>query len=364
MDPRLAYRLEAGPTAEVLHLEGHVTRTVARELAELLAAPRTTPLTIDLSRVIAMDSAAVAVLVNGWRRSSTGLVVGPTSPGADQALTLFRVGAEAVPPGTSETLLEGLGGKGYAAREAVRDFLQLAADTTFAMVSAMLHPRRMRWNSLVAQGNDIGSRALRIVALIVFLVGLTVAFQAAYQLRQFGAAIYVADLTAVSVVREMGPLMTAILVAGRSGSSIAAEIATMQVSEEIDGLRVMGMDPIEFLAVPRLLALVLVMPLLTVLADVVGIFGGFLVGVYYLDLSAQAFIHQAVAALSPFDLVTGSIKAIAFAYGIGLIGLYYGIRVRGGASEVGRTTTASVVASIFYIIVADCFFSVVFYILL
>ena len=176
--------------------------------------------------------------------------------------------------------------------------------------------------------------------------------------------IYVADLTAVSVVREMGPLMTAILVAGRSGSSIAAEIATMQVSEEIDGLKVMGMDPIEFLAVPRLLALVVVMPLLTVLADVVGIFGGFLVGVYYLDLSAQSFLHQAIGALSPFDLVTGSIKAIAFAYGIGLIGLYYGIRVRGGASEVGRTTTASVVASIFYIIVADCFFSVVFYILI
>ena len=337
---------------------------MARELAELLAAPRTTPLTVDLSQVVAMDSAAVAVLVNGWRRSRTGLLLGPTSPGADQALTLFRVGAAAAPPAKAPTLFEGLGGAGFAARTAMRDFLQLAADTTFAMVAAMLHPRRMRWNALIAQGNDIGARALRIVALIVFLVGLTVAFQAAYQLRQFGAAIYVADLTAVSVVREMGPLMTAILVAGRSGSSIAAEIATMQVSEEIDGLKVMGMDPIEFLAVPRLLALIVVMPVLTALADLVGIFGGFLVGVYYLDLSAQAFLHQAIGALSAFDLVTGSIKAIAFAYGIGLIGLYYGIRVRGGASEVGRTTTASVVASIFYIIIADCFFSVVFYILL
>jgi phospholipid/cholesterol/gamma-HCH transport system permease protein len=348
----------------VLHLEGQLTRGVARELAELLAAPRTAPLTVDLSRVEAMDSAAVAALVNGWRRSRAGLVLGATSPGADRALTLFRVGAEAVPPGTPETLLEGLGGAAYAAKAAVRDFLQLAADSTFAMVGAVLHPRRMRWNSLVVQGNDIGARALRIVALIVFLVGLTVAFQAAYQLQQFGAAIYVADLTAVSVVREMGPLMTAILVAGRSGSSIAAEIATMQVSEEIDGLKVMGMDPIEFLAVPRLLALILVMPLLTVLADVVGIFGGFLVGVFYLDLSGQAFLHQVFAALHPFDLVTGTIKAMAFAYGIGLIGLYYGIRVQGGASEVGRTTTASVVASIFYIIVADCFFSIVFYILL
>jgi phospholipid/cholesterol/gamma-HCH transport system permease protein len=356
--------LEAGPAGEVLHLQGEVTRRVARELAELLAVPRTTLLTLDLSQVVVMDSAAVAALVNGWRRSRAGLVLGPTSPGADQALTLFRVGAEAIPPAKPMTLFEGLGAAAFAAKAAARDFLQLAADTTFAMVAVIFHPRRMRWDALMAQGNDIGARALRIVALIVFLVGLTVAFQAAYQLRQFGAAIYVADLTAVSVVREMGPLMTAILVAGRSGSSIAAEIATMQVSEEIDGLKVMGMDPIEFLAVPRLLALVLVMPLLTVLADVVGIFGGFLVGVFYLGLAGRTFLDQALSALSPFDLFTGSVKAITFAYGIGLIGLYYGSRVQGGASEVGRATTASVVASIFYIIIADCFFSVVFYILL
>jgi len=364
LSARLAYRLESGPGGDVLHLQGEVTRPVVRELAELLAEPRTTLLTLDLSEVVVMDSAAVAALVNAWRRSRAGLVVGATSPGAEQALTLFRVGVEAVPPTKPMSLFEGLGAAAFDAKAAVRDFLQIAADTTFAMVAAIVHPRRMRWDALIEQGHDIGARALRIIALITFLVGLTVAFQAAYQLRQFGAAIYVADLTAISVVREMGPLMTAILVAGRSGSSIAAEIATMQVSEEIDGLRVMGIDPIEFLAVPRLVALLLVMPLLTVLADVVGIFGGFLVGVYYLDLAGQAFLDEALTALKPFDLFTGSVKALAFAYGIGMIGLFYGIRVHGGASEVGRMTTASVVASIFYIIIADCFFSVVFYILL
>ena len=214
------------------------------------------------------------------------------------------------------------------------------------------------------QAGDIGANALRIVALITFLVGLTVAFQSAYQLRQFGAAIYVADLTAVGMVREMGPLMTAILVAGRSGSSIAAEIATMQVSEEIDALKVMGVDPIGFLAVPRLLALVAVMPLLVALADIVGIMGGFIVGVFYLDLTPVVFMRAVRNALVPFDVISGIIKSIAFAYGIGLIGLFYGLRVRGGASEVGRTTTASVVAGIFYIIIADCVFSVIFYIVL
>lgn len=364
MASRLTYRLEAGPTGEVLYLEGRIDRGVARELSDLLAAARPAPLTVDLSLVGAMDSAGVAALVDGWRRSPSGVVVGPTSPGAEQALTLFRIPDAAAPPVKPIPVLESLGDVYYIGKDAARAFLQLAADTTFAAAGALLHPRRMRWGALIEQGSDIGARALRIVALIVFLVGLTVAFQAAYQLRQFGAAIFVADLTAVSVVREMGPLMTAILVAGRSGSSIAAEIATMQVSEEIDALNVMGIDPITYLAVPRLLALVLVMPMLTALADVVGIFGGFLVGVFYLGLSGQAFLNQVMNALSPFDVITGSVKAVAFAYGIGLIGLYYGVRVQGGASEVGRTTTASVVASIFYIIIADCFFSIVFYILL
>jgi phospholipid/cholesterol/gamma-HCH transport system permease protein len=361
---RLTYRWEAGTAGETLHLEGAVDRQVARELAEVLAGRRTVPVKVDLSQVAAMDSAGVAVLVDGWRRSQGGLLVGPTSAGAEQALTLFRVGDAAPPPLPPPSFVEGVGATAYLGRDAIRACLQLAADTTFALGFALLHPRRIRWNALAEQGLDIGARALRIVALIVFLVGLTVAFQAAYQLRQFGAAIFVADLTAVSMVREMGPLMTAILVAGRSGSSIAAEIATMQVSEEVDALVVMGVDPIEFLAVPRLLALILVMPLLTALADVVGIFGGFLVGVFYLDISGTAFLRQAMSALSAFDVVTGSVKAIAFAYGIGLIGLFYGMRVRGGASEVGRTTTASVVSSIFYIIIADCFFSVVFYILI
>jgi phospholipid/cholesterol/gamma-HCH transport system permease protein len=361
--PRLLHRLEGGPAGVVLHLEGALDRHVAGELAALLADRSAVHLTLDLSGVRAMDSVGVATLVDGWRRSKAGLVLGPTSPEAEQALTLFRVEEPADKPVKAPTLIESLGSIAYLGWDAMREFLVLAADTTFAVGRALLHPRRLRWNELAGQSADMGARALRIIALIVFLVGLTVAFQAAFQLRQFGAAIFVADLTAVSIVREMGPLMTAILVAGRSGSSIAAEIATMQVSEEIDALKVMGVDPIEFLAVPRLLALVLVMPLLTVLADVVGIAGGFLVGVLYLDLSGQAFLAKAIAALSPFDVLAGTIKSIAFAFGIGLIGLFYGMRVRGGASEVGRTTTASVVTSIFYIIVADCFFSIVFYIL-
>jgi phospholipid/cholesterol/gamma-HCH transport system permease protein len=364
--PGLDHRLEVGPGGEVLHLAGAIDRGTARALTVILAGKRSAGgrLLLDLSGVVSMDSAGVGVLVDAWRRAPGALSVGALSPAAERALSMFRVGPDSTPAPKPAGLLEGIGAQIFLGRDALRDLLQLAADATFALLAAVVRPRRLRWDALTEQCIDIGSRALRIVALIVFLVGLTVAFQSAYQLRQFGAAIFVADLTAVSVVREMGPLMTAILVAGRSGSSIAAEIATMQVSEEIDALKVMGVDPIGFLAVPRLLALLIVMPLLTALADVVGIAGGFLVGTFYLDLAPVAFLNQVLQALTPFDVVSGIIKSVAFAFGIGLIGLFYGFRVRGGASEVGRTTTASVVASIFYIIVADCLFSVVFYIIL
>lgn len=358
----LRYRSEASPAGEVLHLEGELDRRVVNELASLLAARRPRPVTLDLSQVLSMDSAAVGALIDAWRRAP--VMVSQLSPGAERALSMFRVSVDTPPVPVPVGFVEGVGATFYSGVEAARDFLQLAADATFAVAGALLRPTRLRWSALGMQCLDIGASALRIVALIVFLVGLTVAFQSAYQLRQFGAAIYVADLTAVSIVREMGPLMTAILVAGRSGSSIAAEIATMQVSEEIDALNVMGIDPIGFLAVPRLVAMIIVVPLLTVLADFVGIAGGFLVGTLYLDLSTDAFLRAVVHALSPYDLISGIIKSIAFAFGIGLIGLYYGYRARGGASEVGRTTTASVVASIFYIIIADCAFSVVFYIIL
>ncbi|MCB9545220.1 MAG: ABC transporter permease [Myxococcales bacterium] len=286
------------------------------------------------------------------------------SQAAERSLAMFRVAVEPPAAPAPAGAVEALGGTAYGVRDAFWEFLQLAADATFAVGAALTRRAPLRLGAITQQAIDIGSRALGIVGLITFLVGLTVAFQSAYQLQQFGAAIYVANLTGVSMVREMAPLMCAILVAGRSGSSIAAEIATMKVSEEVDALTVMGLDPMQFLAVPRLIAITCMVPLLTALADLLGILGGFLVGVFYLDIAGEAFINQMLSSMVPWDLVSGLIKSVVFAWGIGLIGLYYGFKVRGGASEVGRMTTASVVASIFYIIVADCVFSVLFYVVL
>ncbi len=366
----LRYRVEQLETGPLVRVEGRLERGVAGELSELLQrlvsqpAPR---VALDLSAVDEVDSAAVAVLVQASRlaaKAGGGLRLTAASEHARRALAMFK--PREPPAGGARPAggLESLGGAVSDAAGAFRDFLQTAADASAAVLWGVVRPKTVRWSALTEQAVFIGSQALPIIGLISFLVGLTLAFQSAHQLSQFGAAIFVANLTGVAMIREMGPLMTAILVAGRSGSSIAAEISTMKVSEEIDALQVMGMDPIRFLAVPRLLAITITLPLLTVFADLLGILGGFVVGIFYLDIAPVAFLNQMLEALGPQDLLTGLVKSVAFAWGIGLIGLFYGFRVQGGAAEVGRTTTSSVVASIFYIIVADCFFSVVFYILI
>lgn len=355
---------------DTLHLRGRIRWAQVRPLMALLQGrlPRDGQvLKLDLGAVEHLDSAAVAALVRAWRLAEAQggqLELVAASETAQHALSMFRVGDAPEDPPKPPGLVEGVGGGVYAARDAMLDFFELMVEATMAVLASLWSWRTTKWGHVADQCVFIGSQALPIVGLVSLLVGLTLAFQSAYQLQQFGAAIYVADLTGVAVVREMGPLITAILVAGRSGSSIAAEIGTMKVAEEIDALTVMGVQPMRYLAAPRLLAIVLMVPLLTALADLLGILGGFVVGIFYLDIAWNAFAIQLLKSLKPFDLVTGLMKAGAFAYGIGLIGLHYGFQVSGGAGEVGRTTTASVVAALFYIIVADSAFSVLFYIIL
>ncbi len=220
---------------------------------------------------------------------------------------------------------------------------------------------RRRKGEVANQGVLIGVNALPIVALISFLIGFILALQSAAQLRQFGASIYVADLIAIAMVSEMGPLITAILVAGRSGSAITAEIATMKVSEEIDALHVMGVDPIPYLIVPKLYALIITLPLLTVFANIIGITGGAVIGVTYLDISFLPFFKEVFSVLRYKEVFTGLIKSLVFSVIILLTATYFGFRVKGGAEGVGRVTTASVVASIFFVIVADSLLGLIFY---
>jgi len=220
-------------------------------------------------------------------------------------------------------------------------------------------PSTANWGDAPSQMQRAGADGLPIVLLINFLVGLVMAFQGAVQLKEFGASIYVADLVGLSITRELGPLMTAIIVCGRSGASFAAELGTMKVNEEIDALRTMGFDPMRFLVFPRVLALLLMLPLLTLLADLIALFGGLLVAVGGLELTVQAYVVRMRQAIDVFDVFSGVSKSVVFGLVVGLIACQQGLSASGGAQGVGRRTTSSVVAGLFAIIVVDSMFTVV-----
>ena len=238
--------------------------------------------------------------------------------------------------------------------------ITFAGDLTTAMIYSFIHPRSIRWEDLLFYMKRAGMEGLPIVGLINFLLGLIIAFMSSLQLKQFGANIYVAQLVGVAMVTELGPIMTAIIVAGRSGSAFAAEIGTMKVNEEVDALVSMGFNPTRFLAIPKVLAAMLVVPVLTLYADFFGIAGGSVVGVLGLDLTLYTYAQETMNVISIADIVKSLIKSVVFAVLIAGIGCQRGFQVRGGAEAVGSATTSAVVAAIFLIIVTDSAFAILF----
>jgi phospholipid/cholesterol/gamma-HCH transport system permease protein len=207
---------------------------------------------------------------------------------------------------------------------------------------------------------EVGLNAVPIVALMGFLIGIVLAFQGAVQLRQFGAEIFVVDLIAVSVLRELGILLTAIIVAGRSGSAFTASIGSMKVREEIDAMRTLGLDPIEVLVLPRVLALIIMLPILGLIANIFALLGGGLMSWAELGISPSMFLTRFVENTDVWHLAVGLIKAPFFAFIISIVGCWQAMQVGGSSESVGRRTTQSVVQSIFLVIVADACFSVFF----
>jgi phospholipid/cholesterol/gamma-HCH transport system permease protein len=238
---------------------------------------------------------------------------------------------------------------------------ELTAKTAYWTFVAPLKKRGLKWGNAIHQMVLVGFNALPIVSLICFFVGMVLAFQGAYQLEKFGAGYLVAALVGVSMTRELGPLITAIVVAGRSGSAFAAEIGTMKVSEEIDALEAMGLNSVKYLVVPKLLAMLFMMPCLTLLSDLTGILGGALFGMFQLDQTFSMYILATRDALVMRDISTGLVKSLVFAFIITKVGCYEGFSVRGGAEGVGKSTTSSVVVSIFLVILADVIFTAFFY---
>jgi phospholipid/cholesterol/gamma-HCH transport system permease protein len=246
--------------------------------------------------------------------------------------------------------------RGYS----ILGFFGLVCQTAFAVLR---DPRRLRVTAMLAQMERTGVDALPIVGLLSFLIGIVIAFQGADQLRQFGAEIYTVNLLGVGMLRELAVLMTAIILAGRSGSAFTAQLGTMRVNEEIDAMRAIGLDPIEVLVIPRLFALLLTLPMLTLYADFAGLFGGWLMTWAALGFTVPQFLRQLHSALSGWTFWIGVIKSPFFATIIALVGCYEGLRVGRSAESVGRQTTLSVVEAIFLVIVSDAAFSILFSIL-
>jgi phospholipid/cholesterol/gamma-HCH transport system permease protein len=262
-------------------------------------------------------------------------------------------------PGT-EGVLGALGRwtltQGIEARGAVGFFGRIV----MVLREAFTRPGALRAPSLVRHIYETGITAIPIVSLIAFLISVIVAYLGAQQLSRFGANIFVVDLVTISVLREMGVLLTAIIVAGRSGSAFAAEIGVMQLNEETDALRAMGMNPIEVLVVPRVLALIIALPLLTIIADAMGLAGGGLLSLLNLHIPLPQFTNRLRESLAPTTFWAGLVKAPVFAMLIGMVGAYRGMQVRESARELGRLTTVAVVQSIFMVILADALFAILF----
>ncbi|HEY5960886.1 MAG TPA: ABC transporter permease, partial [Polyangiaceae bacterium] len=334
------YQLEhAGDT---LHLSGELRLADAPALWEEIqsvTSQDTQRVMFELSKVRTADGSIIALLsVISRRLRARGVesgLVGASSK-IDSVLQIY-----AEPKGTTtdvkrapEGVIVQLGRATVTVANEAKALLEFLGSLVLAAVVLVRHPRAGNWKDLAKLCERAGADATPIVLLINFLVGFVMAFQSAKQLKMFGANIYVADLVGISLARELAPLMTAIIVCGRSGAAYAAEIGSMKVNEEIDALRTLGLTPFGWLVVPRAIALLLVVPPLTLLADCVGVVGGLLVGVMDLNVTPQGYFNQTLVAVHGWDVLTGLIKSVAFALAIALIACQNGLSASGGAEDV------------------------------
>jgi phospholipid/cholesterol/gamma-HCH transport system permease protein len=329
----------------------------------LTAARR--PVTLDVTGVPRCDSAAAAIVL------ALGGAPGVTVVGANaQVASVLRLaeklpedGAAAQRPQAAPSLLESVGATAHDVVAAVRDALAYIGELTATLAASAVRPGRVRWGDVTRSMVRTGPDALGIVGVIGFLIGWILAFQGAEQLGRFGIEVYTADAVGAAIVMELGPLMTAIVVAGRSGAAFAAEIGTMKVNEEVDALDTMGLDRMRFLVAPKVIALVLMMPLLVLFSDACGVLGGLLVGTTSLDMTVSTYMRHTVDSVSLWNFAQGMIKGEAYAIVIASVGCLRGLQTRQGAQGVGLSTTSAVVTAILLLIVVDAVLTTIFSVL-
>lgn len=367
--PRLGTEAEIEVVGEVVRCGGDWTIGRLHGLEERLPRlrwPDRPSLVVDAASVAAMDTAGAWLLHTAVRRAEQGgraVRLEGLRPDHASLLEMIRarVGAEAgaeVPPAPG--LLDRVGRRSWRSLAEFRGLLAFMGESMVTALRLVAHPGRIRWRPVLRNIQTAGFHALPITGLLSFLLGIVIAYQGAAQLQRYGANIFVVDLVGLAMLRELSPLLTAIIVAGRSGSAYAAQIGTMKVTEEVDAMRTVGIPPMEMLVLPKLIALAIALPLLSVYADAAGVAGGMIMAKVQLDVNYPDFIDRFTDAIQLSDYLVGLGKAPVFAAIIAVVGCYQGFQVSGDAESVGHQTTVSVVQSIFLVIVVDALFSVAF----
>jgi phospholipid/cholesterol/gamma-HCH transport system permease protein len=355
----------------VVTASGQWTLKSASKLESRLATlvpSRNVAASVDFSNLQAIDTAGALLVRRLYSQlEQAGNATRTMGLSDSHAALIDRVAAasqaEPLPPDTYQPLIamvERTGRAACAALEEAADLLYFLGVTSVAAVRSLIQPGRIRFVSVLSHIEHVGLNAIPIVGLLSFLIGIVVAYQGADQLRRFGAEIFTIDLLGVSIFREMGILLAAIVIAGRSGSAFAAQIGTMQVNQEVDAMKTLGLDPVEILVLPRIMALIISMPLIAVFADIMGLLGGGLMVILALDVSIYQFLERLQGAVTVWTYWAGVIKAPVFGFLIALTGCREGLKVRGSAESVGLHTTRAVVISIFLVILADALFSILF----
>jgi len=349
-------------------LDAYSIAAVWTQARSSVAAVRDRPIVIDASRVDYCDGGGVAMLVDLLRQErppQAPVTVRGLKPEFQTLLDQIdpaALRAAAAPPAKQPRAVEEIGQAAVTLGRDIATQIAFIGETASALWFAIKNPQRVRWKDVWYTCEQVGVNALPIVALISFLMGIIIAFQSAVPMQQYGAELFVADLVGLAILRELGPLMTAILLAGRSGAAFAAEIGTMKVNEELNALTTMGLDPVRFLVVTRILAAVLMVPLLTLFADMLGILGGALTMISF-NIPILSYLREVDSLVDIKDLWAGLAKAPVFALLIAGVGCLRGLQTQTGASAVGISATRAVVSGIILIVVVDGIFAFIYYLM-
>jgi len=352
------YKITGKPTIQRL-------ATIEKELISSQRSVTAKSIVWDLSELRSMDSALsllVAKEIENAKNSDKEVCLSGMNSDVEKMLRMAQehahFGKEFMPP--QEGLLHAIGVDSAYRFAKFLEFLSFFGQTSMVFFGSFFHLRHIRWKEMTFEIYESGIKALPIIVLTMFLIGIVVAYQSATQLAIYGANIFIVDMLGTSILRELAPMLTAIIVAGRSGSSYAAQIGVMKITEELDAMRTMGFDPFAFLVLPRMMALMIMMPILIFFADIAGIIGGMLIAKIELGLTTTIFTERFVEVVSVKHFWIGLLKGPFFALLITTIGIYRGLQVKNDTQSIGFNTTKAVVESIFAVIICDAFFSILF----